>query len=150
MAWVVGIGIFLFLLLGFPKQVGSLILLIVLAGGGVALYYYLDQQAYARKKAQIITEVGTDPACSDPRFPLKIQFTNTTAETLMRVSFSLEGFRPGYSDVVVSDYLLSSDRIMRPRDVYAACWGYPVRYGKQVNYPGLKWVAKVTTATFAK
>lgn len=150
MAWVVGIGVFLFLLFAFPKQVGSIILLIILAVGAFWLYLSQEQEANARRKAKILTVAGADSVCNDPEFPLKIQFTNTSDEKLLRVSYSLEGFQPGYSDVVVSDYLRSSDRIMQPGDVYSACWRYPEAYGKQVDYTGLKWVARVTSATFAK
>lgn len=148
MVWVVGIGIFLFLLLAFPKQIGAVILLIIVAIGALYFYLYQGQQARARKNAMILATAGADQACGS-EYPLQIKFTNTTSETLLKVNFDLYGYRPGYSDAVVSSYLRSSDRIMKPGDVYSACWRYPEEYGKRVDHTGLDWVVRVRSTQFA-
>ncbi|NGQ93451.1 hypothetical protein G5V65_21500 [Rhodobacter sp. HX-7-19] len=53
MAWVIGIGIFLFLLFAFPRAMGGLIVLCGLAIGGFLLWQKLESGNRARERAAI-------------------------------------------------------------------------------------------------
>lgn len=148
MAWVVGIGLFLLLLFAFPKQVGVLIGLVCLIAAGIGLYIYLQNEMAARERAKISAFASVYPSCSDPNFPLLIDFTNNSKKRVMKIFFDIRGYREGFSDAIAGDYSRSSDRIIEPGASYTSCWTYPNTYGRQIDFTGLKWTVEVNTVRF--
>ena len=101
MAWIIGIGIVLFLFFSFPRQMFALLGILVV-GGGAVLFLIHDsdrRQAEAREKelAQVVLRAsGNRTACTDPRYPVMVEVTNRSPDrTLSSVSFSLSAYRPG-------------------------------------------------------
>ena len=65
MAWVIGIGIFLFLLFAFPRAMGGLIVLCGLAIGGFLLWEKLERDNRARERAAISITPGCPARCAE-------------------------------------------------------------------------------------
>lgn len=150
MAWVIGIGIFLFLLFSFPRAMGGLIAICGLAIGGFFLWGKLEGDRIAREIAAISITVTYDLGRCSPEYPLFVAILNGSNRTLEKVSFELEGHRSGYSEPLYgrsySSY--SSDRIIASGDGWASCWALPEQaYGAtaqviSLNPPGtLVWTA---------
>ena len=157
MAWVVGIGIFLFLLFAFPRSMGALIVLCGLAIGGFLLWQKLEIDNRARERAAISITVSYDLERCSSDFPLFIEIVNGSDRTLEAVSFGIEGRRTGYSEPLYdSGYLgYSSDRIIASNDGWANCWTLPRQaYGASdqiiaLNPPDtLTWSAKNPSPRF--
>jgi hypothetical protein len=128
MAWIVGIGIALFLFFSFPRQMFALLGILVV-GGGAVLFLISEsdrRRAEARENelAQVVLRAsGNKTACTDPRYPVMVEVTNKSPDrTLSSVSFSLSAYKPGYSSSVMNAYSLSSDRILGPGETHVGCW----------------------------
>jgi len=147
MAWVVGIGVALFLLFAFPRQVGLLILLVVAAG--VVLWAVLAVQAnnQAQQRASLVAAIGAGtPTCNDSTHPLMVSFDNETGKVVTLVRFRVAGHYPGHSTDVVSDYL-SWDQIMQPRSLNTACWAIYDLTTKALPATAFEWTVEVTSVT---
>lgn len=154
MVWVVGIGIFLFLLFAFPKQVGGLILLLAAIGGATWAYQSAKSDAEAKERSKIVMSARTDIGCEDPQFPIGVSISNGTKKQINSVDFTLLAKRPGYSSEVYSHFN-TSDRILKPGDVYFACWSlasYELNYGKLKgeDIKALNWSTRVASVRFAE
>lgn len=154
MAWVVGIGIALFLLFTFPKQMGAVILLLVVAGAGVGGWLYIQDQQLAEERRQreesITLSAAYDIAGCSAEFPILISIRNGYTQTIESLTFELGGYREGYSSPVYEGSSYKSDRIIAPGETYTACWTQPsLDYGAQETPPaGLTWRASYSYATF--
>lgn len=155
MAWVIGIGIGLFLLVAFPKQMGAVILFLVLAGAGLFGFITLQEQQRAeeyRKREESISLSATyDAAGCSAEYPILITIRNNYTQTIESLTFELGAYREGYSSPVYQGLSYKSDRIMAPGDTYTACWTQPgLYYGAQETPPeGLTWRASYSYANFA-
>jgi uncharacterized membrane protein len=153
MAWVIGIGIFLFLLFAFPKQIGFIILCIV----GVCIFYYVKAEHDSKRKSELISMIKHRAAadsklCSDPNYPISVGFLNDTNKTINRISFILSSKREGFSSNISTSYL-DSDKILKPNEGYVNCWSlssYDLQYGKLKDYKisDLKWNVEILSADF--
>lgn len=145
MAWVVGIGIALFLLLAFPRQVLSLAAILVVAACAIGAYYWAADKYETAKRDKIIAGALYDLERCSQMHPIYIVFKNNTSDTITRLSFSLEGYREGYSDPVSDDYL-STDKIIKPQNVFGSCWRFDQpTYKAPINGPSLEWRVKITS-----
>jgi hypothetical protein len=128
MAWIVGIGVALFLFFSFPRQMFALLGILVVGGGAVLLLINDSDrrraEARERELAQVVLRAGgSRTACADPRYPVMVEVTNRSPDrTLSSVSFSLSAYKPGYSSSVMNTYSLSSDRILEPGETHVGCW----------------------------
>lgn len=127
MAWVIGIGIFLALLIFFPKVV---IPILVLAAIGIAGFFYNDhlaQKAREQKREAVKLTVARNPAACSEKFPLLVTIRNGSDDTVNKISFSVQGFRPGHSDPIYDSGFrnYSTDKIIRQGELSYACWAIP-------------------------
>ena len=126
MAWVLGIGIFAFLLFLFPRQVGGTVALVLIFGAAVGTFFYLKNETETKAKRKLEAKVEAlasyNPSiCSDPTHPIKISFFNGADKTVNAIRLTVEARRQGYSSVVFSR-LVESDKILKFGDQYTACW----------------------------
>jgi hypothetical protein len=154
MAWVVGIGIFLFLLCAFPKQIGSIALLIVACCIIAWLYSDAQSKAAVKLRAKITISVSIGSGCNDPQYPISVSISNGTNKRINSVYFKLSARRPGFSSEIYS-YTETSDRILNPGDRYIACWSlssYEMDYGKikGEDIRALSWSARLSSVNFAE
>jgi hypothetical protein len=154
MAWVVGIGIFLFFLFAFPKQVGLLILILLGIGAATWIYSTAESNAAAKERSKIVMSARTDIGCDDPQFPIGVSISNGTKKQINSVDFTILAKRPGYSSDVYSHFH-TSDRILKPGDVYFACWSlasYELNYGKLKgeDIKALNWSTRVSSVRFSE
>jgi len=155
MAWVLGIGIGLFLLFSFPRATLGLVAVLAASLSGFLLWTKLENDAHARERASILVTVEHDVAwCSDTH-PLAISISNGSERTLERVTFRVEGHRKGYSTPLYEGSNYVSDRIIPPGKNWGSCWTAPqAAYAApqdvlNVNLPvTLVWTAKVSFPTF--
>ena len=98
MAWVIGIGIFLFLLFVFPRAMVGLIVLCGVGIGGFLLWDKIKTDERARLRASVTVTVTHDLERCSPEHPLFVQIHNGSEGTIEKVSFGIEGNRAGYSD----------------------------------------------------
>lgn len=137
LAWVLGLGIFVALLLWKPRRmailVGIVMGLAAILGGGFWAYLTYDQWQRDRLAAQIETTIRIDTKlCSDADYPLFVGFVNHSTKTVQNVSFEASGYRDGYSDPLYrTPYAsYSTDRIMLPGKGMGSCWRVPEKaYG---------------------
>ncbi|MBX5236320.1 hypothetical protein HJC02_29280 [Rhizobium sp. NLR4a] len=144
MAWVIGIGIFLFLLFAFPRQMLGLIAILAAVIFGFWAYSSLNESA--RKASLESLFVTVSATCTQSDYPLYVTLTNGTGKTVTSTSFTVNGYKAGFSSSVASDWF-TTDKIMKPGERYAACWRLS-GYGKEIDYKGLQWKAEVTSANF--
>lgn len=147
-AWVLGIGVGLYLLFRFTKPMLIVVgILVGLAALVVSGFWASGELAKVeRSRIAIVVRYDTTGGC-EPTHPLLISFKNNSNKTLNYVSFSVHGKRPGYSRDAYSDYLLSSDKILPPGSVHFGCWG--IRSYQEPDEPlGLEWAAEVSTVSF--
>lgn len=156
MAWIVGIGVGLFLLFAFPRQMGVVILFLVLAAAGIAGWIYLHDQQQAEERRQREESITLSAAygaggCAG-EFPILINIRNNYTQTIESLTFELGGYREGYSSPVYEGSSYTSDRIIAPGQTYTACWTQPpLDYGAQEVPPaGLTWRASYSYANFAE
>ena len=91
MAWVVGIGIFFFLLFVFPRAVIGLIVLCGVVIGGYILWTEMENDERARKRATISITVTHDSASLQVHSPGHSIRTAATGDNL---SVTLHGSQP--------------------------------------------------------
>lgn len=154
MAWVVGIGIFLFLLCAFPKQIGAIVLIIAVCGLFAWLYNDGQMKAAARERAKITMSARADLGCNDPEYPIGVSISNGTTKRINSIYFMLAARRPGFSSDIYS-YYHTSDRILDPGDVYFACWSlssYETSHGKirGEDIKALNWSTRLSSVRFAE
>ena len=131
MAWVIGIGIFLFLLFAFPRPVVGLIVgLVVLCGvviGGFSLWEKIKNDERAQKYAAVSVTVTRDLERCSPEYPLLVHIVNGSEDTVAKISFDILGHLAGYSDPLYdSGYgYYSSDRIIASGSEWTNCWPLP-------------------------
>lgn len=154
MAWIVGIGLALFLLFAFPKQMGIVILLVVVGAVGLFGYFYLEDQRraeeYRERQESIVLAASFDVAKCSAEFPVLVEIRNGYTETVQSLTFELSGYREGYSSPVYRGLSYKSDRIIAPGETYVACWTQPdLDYGAQAAPPqSLTWRATYSYASF--
>lgn len=154
MAWVIGIGVGLFLLFVFPRQMGALILFLLLAAAGIGGWLYLHDQKLAEERRQKEEKITLSAAYDINRcsieFPILITIRNGYTETIKNMTFELGGYRHGYSSPIYREPFYKSDRIIAPGETYTACWTKPpLDYGAQEISPeGLTWRASYSYASF--
>lgn len=155
MVWVVGIGLGLFLLFTFPKQMGALILLLVLAGAGLFGFITLQEQQRVKERRDreeaIILSAAYDVAQCSVEYPVLITIRNGYTQTINSLTFELAAYRDGFSSPIYQGISYESDRIIAPGDTYTSCWTQPpLYYGAQETPPeGLTWRASYSYANFA-
>jgi hypothetical protein len=127
MAWVIGIGIFLFLLFAFPRAIVGLIVLCGVIIGGALLWDKIKTDERARLRAAVTVTVAHDLEQCSPEYPLFVRINNGSENTVEKVSFGVDGNRAGYSDPIYeSDYQgYSSDKIIARGDSWSTCWTLP-------------------------
>ena len=134
MHWVLGIGIFLFLLFTFPRAMGALLALSALAIGGFFLWIKIqsderekrsDEREKRRASVAVIVDYDLDRCSSD--YPLFVGVVNRSDSTIEKLSFGIEGHRTGYSDPLYSSGYLgyTTDRIIASGDGWGSCWTLP-------------------------
>ena len=127
MAWVIGIGIFLFLLFAFPRAVVGLIALCGVGIGGFFLWNKIETDERNRLRASVTVTVTHDLERCSLEYPLLVRIHNGSENAVEKVSFGIEGNRAGYSDPLYdSGYLgYSSDKIIAGGEGWTSCWTLP-------------------------
>jgi hypothetical protein len=157
MAWVIGIGIFLFLLFAFPRAMVGLIVLCGVGIGGFLLWDKIKTDERARLRAAVTVTVTHNIERCSPEYPLFIRIQNGSEDTVEKVSFGIEGNRAGYSDPLYdSGYQgYSSDKIIASGEGWANCWTLPrTAYGTSEQRLALYlpetlvWTVKNSSPTF--
>lgn len=143
MVWVFGIGIGLLLLFTFPRQMLALVLVLAAAAGGLLWFEHRKGEENRRRIASISLSASFDVGRCSTEFPILVGVRNGYTETLQSLTFSLVGYREGFSSPVYSARSVRSDRIIRPGETYDACWQVPqLDYGARPAPPEtLRWRA---------
>ncbi|PHS05734.1 MAG: hypothetical protein COA78_15090 [Blastopirellula sp.] len=158
MAWVIGIGIALALLLKFPKPVISLVVLIGIGFGAILLYEEWETSAKRDQKARFTISATTGEKRCDGEYSIRIVMRNGTGRTVDKVTFTLKGYREGYSTPIYSSGYrhYSSDKIMKNKDVMESCWnppaldrGQPKTYSDKFPISVMLWKAEDKSLKFA-
>ncbi|MGH0004666.1 hypothetical protein ACQU0X_31765 [Pseudovibrio ascidiaceicola] len=137
MEWIVGIGIFTFLLFKFPKKIMILAVALAFISALTGGYFYLDNYFIEKKKTAIKIAVSFDDARCSKEYPLVVKIKNGSGSEVEAIKFSVEGRRTGYSDPIYEsgfqDY--RTDKIMQAGESHISCWKVPkLSYGKPENY----------------
>ncbi|KZL11355.1 hypothetical protein [Pseudovibrio sp. Ad26] len=137
MEWIIGIGIFVFLLFKYPRKSLLLLLFITVStaiGGG---YFFIKDFLAQRKKESVKLSVSYNKTSCSQKFPLEITIENHSGSVMEAVKFSVEGRRSGYSTAIYeSGYQgYSSDKIIGAGEGYLTCWSIPkLRYNTPAQY----------------
>ena len=150
MFWIFAVGVFLFLLFAFPKQVG--VLLLVICAGGAVLYLKAEQQAAAQEKEQKLLKTHAywdTSACKDTH-PIVVSFLNNSRRATKEIRFSLQAHRPGFSKPVVDDYR-NTDMIVEAGQANALCAAIATSYGnlRPADASTLVWSARLNSVEYA-
>lgn len=128
MVWIVGICIYLLLLFIFPRAVLGLIVVAVVGIGAAFFIVNQSNEKLAKKKAGVVVTVFHNTKKCSEENPLFIGINNKSGSTLKRVSFTVTGYRKGYSKPVYqSNYgtYYESDRIIENDTGWGNCWSVP-------------------------
>lgn len=154
MHWAIIIG-GVILLIAFPRQFLAIIfLMIVAAVFGVIMLMDNNQKQTERQQkiAQTVKITARyDPTSCSADFPMHVTVQNNNTNRIMRMTFSIIGFREGYSNPVFMERAYSSDRIIAPGHEYVACWTLPARTASNNHTPPqlARFVALYSHGTFA-
>jgi hypothetical protein len=113
------------LLAGFILVVLVALVVVVLGGGGVLVYGVtrLNNEANALMATIDISARVDSRVCTDQRYPIVVTRSNRNAQkTVSEISFSIRGYRPGYSKSVAESLFLGSDKILKPGESHTDCW----------------------------
>ena len=111
---------------------------LIVIGASVGGYIYLPDLLAKQKAAKVTGTVAYDLEKCSSEYPLLIEITNESSDTVIYFEFKIEGRREGYSIPLyrsdAHDY--SSDRIIANGNISGACWSLPrVNRGSSVeNY----------------
>lgn len=150
MIWIIGIGIFLFLLFAFPRQTGVTIGSLVAIVAVIVAYFYIQDQAEKSRVARVAVQATYGGAlCTDPNFPLLLVIHNGSDRTFAKLSIDVFANREGYSDSLVFENIYS-DKIMQPNENYSACWSVGDYQMKTLKFPAptLNWKAVISFVTW--
>lgn len=127
MEWVVGIGIYAFLLFQYPKKTVILTSIMVFIVTLIVGYIYLDDYLRKKRGAAIRIAVSFDLWKCSSEYPLLITIKNDSGSIMNSVKFSLEGIRSGYSDPIYESSFQQyrTDKIIRSGESYENCWKVP-------------------------
>jgi hypothetical protein len=113
---------------------------IVLIGGGIVGWLVISEQRRAEEfrkmRESVVLSASFDPVRCSPEFPIIVRFENKNTKTLLAVSFTLAGFRDGFSQPVYKGFTSESDKIIPPKEFYEACWSVPGSNGSNPPPPG--------------
>lgn len=156
MAWVIGIGIFLFMLVKFPKVTLAICGVLIVAVGALFGWSGWDEQARAKKRASVQVTVQYDTARCSPQFPMLITTANNSESRVNSVTIYVQGYKKGYSKNLYKQRY-ESDKIIEAGQLHTACWAVPkVEYGvsdsqRNANPPSsMVWKVTNSYPTFAK
>lgn len=124
MAWIVGIGVFLFLLFAFPRQMGALLLGAIILIGAVIWYAVREDEKRDQERNRVQLVARYDEASCGKDHPIAVTYHNGSGRTLVGVWFNLRGKEPGRSSPVY-DASLNSDRIVGAGESLTDCWSIP-------------------------
>ncbi|HCP82474.1 MAG TPA: hypothetical protein DIT67_13215 [Octadecabacter sp.] len=127
LAWVVGIGGALYLLLRFPRPSLIFIGVVVAIGAAVGGFFYAQDQLAKRKAAKVVATVTYDLEECEAEKPLLVVMENGADEAVIRVRYWLIAYEPGYSDPVYqTDYSgIRSSFIIEPGTKAGGCHPLP-------------------------
>lgn len=151
MEWIVGIGIGLALLFNYPKQMAAVLLVLAIGAGGFFGFVYFQDQRRAERHREAQESVSMaasfDADRCSPEFPILVKISNSNAENLLSLSFSLVAFREGYSASVYEEPYQTSDKIIPPGKTYSVCWSVP-RLDAATPPQSLIWKVRPISPTF--
>ena len=130
-AWIVGIGIFLWLLFSFPKRMGTVmtggILAVATVAGILIAYFTYSDSKKDQRIAAIEARVEFSSEKCGKENPLRVGFSNGSNVTIREITFRVKGFRKNYSKPLYdSGYLgFSTDRIVAAGEDFSECWRVP-------------------------
>lgn len=131
LAWVLGIGIFVGLLIAFPKRTGIFLCVVVGSSLVIGLGTWGVFQFIEYRKQQVLARVKISAdynlqSC-DEEFPILVSIKNETGQTIENTKLQLAGYRRNHSDPLYSSGYLAyeSDRIIPSDTSASACWRTP-------------------------
>jgi hypothetical protein len=146
MAWVVGVGIALFIFFAFPKQSLALLALLAVIVGGFIAYYNAQSAALESQRQSIVAIASIDARqCTDPKYPIYVTIHNGNGRTLNSVSFDLKAYIPGHSQASAYSSQLS-DQIITAGGTALFCWSAPYN---AITPSSFRWEASVSYAVWA-
>jgi hypothetical protein len=132
-AWVLGIGIFTGLLLAYPRRMGILVAILVTLAvvivGAISGCEAFERHQRTQKISKIEVLIQHDIARCPAEYPLFVGLVNHTADTILKTTFSVSGFREGYSEPLYETGYTGyyTDRIMLPGERSGVCYRIPNR-----------------------
>jgi len=159
-AWVLGVGIAVYLLFRFPKKMLILLGVLAVVAAGVGAWLYVVDNRPRWEREAISLTVTYDPETCSADWPLRIEYQNNARRTLIDSAFAVEGFRDAYSNPLYQSppSYYSTDRIIEPGEPYLWCYSIPPVSAQnsgiedllEVAHPPetLEWRARITSARF--
>lgn len=148
-AWVLGLGIAAFLLFRFPKPFLITTAILLAIGASVGAYFWWQWNAGQQEQSLVEMTAAVDDRCTTD-YPVFIGTTNKGRRAVERVYFDILVYKPGFSNPVYSDTHKSSDRIVEPGQGWGTCWSLSWSSAQSLDLKSLKWVAELTSVSFAK
>jgi len=130
-AIIIGLAVLLFFLVNYPTktlQTGCAAAALIVCGV-VAMWYFFEarpNRILTERLEKVLVTVRYAPETCSAEAPLRVAITNTGRETVARVTWSMQVFRPGYSSNVAeysSGY--ESDRILKRGESIQICVAVP-------------------------
>lgn len=121
LAWVVGICAALFFGFAFTRKALALLAILAVLGLGIWGYLALDGWLEQRRLSKIVATVSYDLAFCSEVFPVRVLFENRTGSTILQVWFNLFAHNRHYSQPVLSEYSVHSDRIIKADESVGIC-----------------------------
>ena len=130
MAWVIGIGVFLFalyLLFSYPKAVGGFLLVCAIVIVGVVAWNNNQDKKRLAKRQSVQITIGHNLVLCGADDPLFVNIFNGSDDTLEKVSFDIRGRLQGHSEPLYKGGYPrhSSDKIIASGEQWSSCWPIP-------------------------
>lgn len=131
LAIIIGLAVLVFFLVQYPKktlQIGCAAAALLVCGV-VAMWYFFEarpNRILTERLEKVLVAVRYAPETCTAEAPLSVAIKNTGRETVAKITWSIQVFRPGYSSNIAeysSGY--SSDRILARGESFQMCVPVP-------------------------
>ena len=113
------------ILIKIGKIIGIIIGIAIVCGIALGVYIYVHEEL-PKKQTNITVTFSPEQSCSK-EFPMEVAIINDSSRSIEETEFDITVKRKGYSrNISAYSYShYSTDRIIKPKEMYIACWTYP-------------------------
>ncbi|MDS7597588.1 hypothetical protein [Agrobacterium tumefaciens] len=141
-------ALLLMTLIAFPRYLKPAVLCLGLVWGTTAAFVMYDWFQGGKRLEHVIATAALDTTCSDPASPLRVTIRNGNSVAVTHLTYTLEGFEPGFRVSVVFEPYQASNVRIEPDGTLTVCRAFRLRNNERVEPSRLEWLVTINSAEF--